>query len=143
MSKKKEIEEVLFPEITIELKSIKKSIIVKPWTFGELVRVNPDIEEIFQQLEGRGTSIDLDNLGFGTMKNIYFASMSKIGDIILKTVPVLSKEELEGLAVDEVITIAMAIFHSNRESLKNVFRPFWFNEVMSEPTGASQENPKE
>ncbi|MFO7701666.1 MAG: hypothetical protein R6V37_01590, partial [Psychroflexus maritimus] len=43
--RKKTDEEVLFPEMKVKVKGVE--YVVKPWSFGELLEVNPTLEKIF------------------------------------------------------------------------------------------------
>lgn len=126
---RKSAEEVLFPDIKLTVGG--KEYTIRPWTFGELIEVNPDIEEIFIQLEKRGTKIDIEDFGFNTMKNIYFSVMPQAGVIIRKTIDI-TEEELNSLTPNEAIELALAIFTANKDALKNILSPFLFRMLNEE-----------
>jgi len=128
-NEKKELtdEQIMFPEVKVTLKYTdgkEKEVEVKPWSFGELVEINPILEEIFKQMEARGTSIDLADFGFGTLKDVYFSALPQIGKVIAKTVGI-KEEELSKMTVDSILTAAVTIFTANKESFSNFFGLFF------------------
>jgi len=120
-------EQILFPEVKVTVKDMKgkeKEYVVKPWSFGDLMEVSPLIEEMFDQMEKRGTTIDDGIFDFKAIKNIYFSAISQVSKIVSHTVKV-SEEELMKLSIDSIILLATAIWNSNSDSLKNVLSPFF------------------
>jgi len=130
---KKSDEEILFSEVKVMVGGEEHTI--RPFTYGNLLAVNEDIEEIFTQLEKRGTKIDIDAFGITTLKNIYFAAMPQVGNIIKKTLKI-GEDELNDMALEDVMKLAMAIFNANRESIKNALSPFL--SIMTGEEGADE-----
>ncbi len=114
-------EEILFGEVIVI--AGEEEYTIRPFSYGNLLLINSDIEEIFTQLEARGTKIDIDAFGITTLKNIYFAAMPQIGNIIKKTLKI-EEDDLNNMALEDVMKLAMAIFNANRESIKNALSPF-------------------
>ena len=79
-AKKKTDEQILFPETTVIADGV--SYVIKPWTLGEILEINPILENIFNALESKGTKIDLENLNMNMIKDIYFAAMPQVVELI-------------------------------------------------------------
>jgi hypothetical protein len=134
-NKEKSDEKILFPEIKVTVTTMKgkeKEYVVTPWSFGELIEVNPLIEEIFTQLEARGTVIDFASFDITTIKNIYFSVIPQLSKIIVSTVKI-TEDELKNLTVDSAIALASSIWNANKDSLGNILSPFFG------PVGATEE----
>ena len=117
MSKKKVPEEVvLFPEIEIE------GIVLKPWTFGILASISPQLEAIFTKLEEQNVMFDI-GLSIETLLRMYFAIAPYLVGIITKTTG-LPVEEVEAMDIKKATKLTRIIWEQNKESLKNVLTLF-------------------
>lgn len=120
--RKKTDEEVLFPEMKVKVKGVE--YVVKPWSFGELLEVNPTLEKIFNSLDEKGTKIDIGNMDINTIKNIYFASAPQMPYIISKSTTI-TEEEVMKLSLQDALSFIMTIFSANLESINSFLSLFF------------------
>ena len=132
MAEKKVADEViLFPEANVE------GIVVKPWTFGVLLDVNPFLEAIFEKIEAKGIKFDGFMLGFTEIKELYFAAAPQLLKILAFTTG-KSEEEIRNLSLNIVLRLVYIIWQQNQANLKNalgLFNPPASNEETTEAEG--------
>lgn len=108
---------ILFPEANVE------GIILKPWTFGVLLDVNPFIEAIFLTLEAKGIVLDRLSIGFKEIQAIYFAAAPQLLRVIVLSTG-KDEEYLRNLDLKIIIKLVYVIWNQNSENLKNALSLF-------------------
>lgn len=114
IEKKKSDEEILFPEAKID----GTDITIRPWTFGDLLDVNPHVEAIFTRLEEKNVLLDFTMIGVKEIKELYFTAAPQLLEIIKISVK-KTEEETRALDLTTAIKILYVIWNQNRESIKN------------------------
>lgn len=115
MSEKKSDEAILFPEVTIpEL----EGLVLRPWTFGNLLDVNPFLEAIFERIESKGILLDFTMIGIKEIKELYFAAAPQLLKIICITTN-KSEEEIRNLDLKIIAKLLYIIWNQNGENVKN------------------------
>jgi len=109
---KKSDEEILFPEAKVG------DFVVKPWTLGQLLKINPHIEKVFAKLEEKRIKLTLENVN-DFIVDLYFAALPEVVEIMAISLDV-DQEKLHSLQLKEVVQLIYTIFIQNQENLKNV-----------------------
>jgi hypothetical protein len=117
MTEKVADEIILFPEANVE------GIIVRPWTFGVLLDVNPFLEAIFEKIEAKGIKFDGFMLGFTEIKELYFAAAPQLLKVLSFTTG-KSEDDIRNLDLKVVLRLIYVIWQQNQANLKNVFGLF-------------------
>jgi len=117
MAEKVADEIILFPEANVE------GIVVKPWTFGVLLDVNPFLEAIFERIEAKGIKFDGFMLGFAEIKELYFAAAPQLLKILAFTIG-KSEDEIRNLDLKVVLRLVYVIWQQNQANLKNALGLF-------------------
>lgn len=113
-TEKKSEEAVLFPEAKIE----GANITIRPWTFGDLLDVNPYVEAIFARLEEKNIALDFAMIGIKEIKELYFAAAPQLLEII-KISAKKTEEEVRALDLTTAVKILYVIWEQNKSSIKN------------------------
>lgn len=136
--KKKPADElVLFPEVKID----GTDIVLKPWSFGILLDVNPYLEAAFSRLEEKKVHFTLPDLDLLQLKEIYFAATPQLLKIICLSTG-KSEEDIRDLSLEQVIKIVYIMWNQNSDSLKNGFALFTTDLKESQEESVSSENEK-
>jgi hypothetical protein len=120
--KKKTDEQVMFPEGKVTINN--KEYEITPWCLGDLIKVNPILEVVFEKLEKKGTKLDVNNFNFSIIKDIYFASVPQMSKLIEFTLGI-SEEEVNKLSIQDALGVVITVFVINMESFKSFFSLFF------------------
>lgn len=119
---KKTDEQILFPDRTVTIDG--KEMTLKPWKLGDLIKINPILEAVFIKLEEKGTKIDLENFNVNIMKDIYFAAMPQVANLIVASTE-LNEDEVNNLSVEDALGLIMVIFTINMDSFRSFLNLFF------------------
>ena len=115
-------EQILFPEHKVEADG--KEYVIKPWTFGQLVKVNPILEKVLDKLESKGTKIDLENFDVLMMKDIYLAAIPQVTALLIESLDI-TEDDINKMSITGALSLLMGVFAANVESFRSFFDLFF------------------
>ena len=119
VAKKKSEEQVLFPSVKID-----NDVTVDPWSFGMLFEISTLLDSVLDKADAKGILDSIVNeegtISYITMARIVALASEEVLQIIATTID-KSYEEIKEYDMGKGIKIALAIYNTNRDIIKNEF----------------------
>jgi len=111
-------ESLLFPDVKID------GILIKPWSFGMLFEIAPDLEKVLEKAEQKGIPelFGANSINYFTIARLFAIASDELLSVISVTTG-KTVEEIKNLKMETGVQIAFTIYLQNRETIKNALIP--------------------